>query len=146
MKILDNIYHLQLNGMSKLVENIDFYFENINGTKFKVFTEHYHKERGFCCKSICRHCPYRFNENAVLKKTSLEEFNELVDKYYISLKKYIISSNNKKVILEDFENYAWGKNPDLSSLLENPCPLPIKNMEVSYIEKSCSFIITLTLK
>jgi hypothetical protein len=23
-----------------------------------VFTEAYHLERGYCCKSGCRHCPY----------------------------------------------------------------------------------------
>jgi hypothetical protein len=23
-----------------------------------VFTEEYHKERGYCCGNGCRHCPY----------------------------------------------------------------------------------------
>ena len=23
-----------------------------------VFTELYHKNRGYCCGNICRHCPY----------------------------------------------------------------------------------------
>jgi hypothetical protein len=32
----------------------DFYTENGN----RVFTEHYHKKRGFCCGNRCRHCPY----------------------------------------------------------------------------------------
>ncbi len=28
---------------------------------FIVFTEHYLKKRGYCCKSGCRHCPYGYN-------------------------------------------------------------------------------------
>ena len=40
----------------------DFYWEN----GFMVFTEVYHKKRGYCCQSGCRHCPYGFRkgENA----------------------------------------------------------------------------------
>ncbi|MDI9320505.1 MAG: DUF5522 domain-containing protein [Phycisphaerales bacterium] len=25
-----------------------------------VFTEHYHRMRGYCCASGCRHCPYDY--------------------------------------------------------------------------------------
>lgn len=32
----------------------DFYYEG----PFLVFTEAYHRKRGYCCKSGCRHCPY----------------------------------------------------------------------------------------
>ena len=38
----------------KLQEGIDFYYEN----GFMVFTEKYHLDRGTCCGSNCRHCPY----------------------------------------------------------------------------------------
>jgi len=38
----------------QLVENVDYYMEN----GFFVFTEKYHLERGYCCGSGCRHCPY----------------------------------------------------------------------------------------
>ena len=31
-------------------------------TGFSVFTEYFLKERGYCCSSGCRHCPYGFNE------------------------------------------------------------------------------------
>ena len=31
-----------------------FYYEN----GLKVFTEEYHKQRGECCGSGCRHCPF----------------------------------------------------------------------------------------
>jgi len=33
----------------------DFYYEG----PYLVFTEAYHRKRGFCCDSNCRHCPYR---------------------------------------------------------------------------------------
>lgn len=41
-----------------LIEGTDFYWEN----GLFVFTEEYHKKRGYCCRSGCRHCPYRKNE------------------------------------------------------------------------------------
>lgn len=34
------------------------YYLGENG--FLVFTEAYHRKRGYCCKSGCRHCPYGF--------------------------------------------------------------------------------------
>lgn len=38
----------------KLVEGLDFYFEE----GLMVLTEHFLKERGYCCGNGCRHCPY----------------------------------------------------------------------------------------
>ena len=38
----------------QLLQGEDYYIEN----GFWVFTEKYLKERGFCCGSKCRHCPY----------------------------------------------------------------------------------------
>lgn len=32
-----------------------YYIEN----GYKVFTEEYHLERGYCCKNTCRHCPWK---------------------------------------------------------------------------------------
>jgi hypothetical protein len=43
----------------KLVEGEDFYRE---GAYF-VFTEKYLRERGYCCESGCRHCPYGFQKD-----------------------------------------------------------------------------------
>jgi len=40
----------------QLVEGIDYYMEN----GFTVFTAHYLRNRGYCCESGCRHCPYGF--------------------------------------------------------------------------------------
>lgn len=27
-----------------------------------VFTALYHKKRGYCCQSSCRHCPYNYRK------------------------------------------------------------------------------------
>ena len=37
-----------------LIENVHYYMDSGN----LVFTEIYHLERGSCCGSACRHCPY----------------------------------------------------------------------------------------
>ena len=39
---------------SRLVEGVDYYMDS---GKF-VFTATYHRKRGYCCNSKCRHCPY----------------------------------------------------------------------------------------
>ncbi|MEK6375364.1 MAG: DUF5522 domain-containing protein [Acidobacteriota bacterium] len=45
--------------MSKeLVEGEDFYYEG----PYMVFTEKYLRDRGTCCESGCRHCPYGFRK------------------------------------------------------------------------------------
>lgn len=57
----------------------DFYVE---GGKV-VFTEAYHLNRGYCCRSGCRHCPYGFNksEDGVIRRpTSLEDHLSLENK------------------------------------------------------------------
>ncbi len=38
-----------------LVEGEDYYLEDGR----LVFTAAYHRKRGYCCNSKCRHCPYR---------------------------------------------------------------------------------------
>ena len=37
-----------------LVEGEDFYMDG----EYMVFTAAYHRKRGRCCGSRCRHCPY----------------------------------------------------------------------------------------
>lgn len=37
----------------------DFYY---NEAGLMVFTEQYHKRRGYCCKSGCKHCPYGYKK------------------------------------------------------------------------------------
>jgi Family of unknown function (DUF5522) len=41
------------------IEGEDYYFDG----PYLVFTEAYHRRRGFCCQSGCRHCPYGFRKN-----------------------------------------------------------------------------------
>jgi hypothetical protein len=44
--------------MPALIEGIDFYYEG----PFLVFTEKFLRDRGYCCESGCRHCPYGFRK------------------------------------------------------------------------------------
>jgi hypothetical protein len=43
-----------------MTEGEDFYFEG----PYMVFTEKFLRERGYCCESGCRHCPYGYPWNA----------------------------------------------------------------------------------
>ncbi len=49
----------------KLIQGIHFY---VNENGFFVFTAKYLKERGYCCKNGCLHCPYGFKKNDSLLK------------------------------------------------------------------------------
>ena len=40
-------------------EEKDFYLEG----PYMVFTEKFLRERGYCCESGCRHCPYGFRRD-----------------------------------------------------------------------------------
>lgn len=42
-----------------LIEGVDYYLEN----GLFVFTAKYLRERGYCCESGCRHCPYGYAEH-----------------------------------------------------------------------------------
>ncbi len=44
---------------NKLEEGIDYYYEG----RFMVFTEKFLRERGYCCESGCRHCPYGYRRD-----------------------------------------------------------------------------------
>jgi hypothetical protein len=49
--------------MKKLTEGKDFYFEVIDGHKFKVFTKEYLQSvRKKCCRNYCRHCPWDYKK------------------------------------------------------------------------------------
>lgn len=50
--------------MSKkeLVEGIDFIWSKVEGLKFRVFTEKFLLERGYCCHGKCKNCPYKKGE------------------------------------------------------------------------------------
>jgi hypothetical protein len=40
--------------IAELVEGVHYYWSD----ELLVFTELYHRARGTCCGSACRHCPY----------------------------------------------------------------------------------------
>lgn len=48
---------VKFNNMEKkeFIKDVDYYLEN----GFVIFTEKYLKEKEFCCKNNCRHCPYQ---------------------------------------------------------------------------------------
>jgi uncharacterized protein DUF5522 len=41
----------------RLIEGVHYYREG----PYFVFTELYLRERGYCCESGCRHCPYGYD-------------------------------------------------------------------------------------
>jgi len=45
-------------NISELVEG-DYYW---NKDGYRVFTEQFHLKRGYCCKSGCKHCPYKYDK------------------------------------------------------------------------------------
>ena len=42
-----------------LSDEDNFYYSNEG---LIIFTEKYHLDRGYCCESKCKHCPYGFNK------------------------------------------------------------------------------------
>jgi hypothetical protein len=48
-----------------LIEGMHYYLE---GNKV-VFTELFHKQRGYCCGAGCKHCPFDPKHNKGNKKT-----------------------------------------------------------------------------
>ena len=46
-------------------EDEDSYFDG----PYLVFTEAYHRKRGYCCQSGCRHCPFGFNKESATEST-----------------------------------------------------------------------------
>jgi len=48
-------------GTPQLIEGEDYYMDG----PYLVFTEAYHRKRGYCCNSGCRHCPWRVAESAI---------------------------------------------------------------------------------
>jgi hypothetical protein len=55
----NNLQEKKPSGNSaKLIEGIDFYFEN----GLMVLTAIFLKKRGYCCGNGCRHCPYSKEE------------------------------------------------------------------------------------
>lgn len=54
------------------IEGEDYYFDG----PYLVFTEAYHRRRGYCCHSGCRHCPYGFSKSVSGAAESIEPDSE----------------------------------------------------------------------
>jgi hypothetical protein len=52
----------------ELIEGEDYY---LNEKGLLVFTEKYLLDRGYCCGSGCRHCPYNYEAVPELKRSDL---------------------------------------------------------------------------
>jgi len=59
----------QINLHEAAVANKNFWYRDPFTGK-KVLTAYFLRERGYCCQSLCRHCPYGFT------KEQDEEMNE----------------------------------------------------------------------
>ena len=63
--------------MKELIEGKDFYY---NKEGLFVFTEQYHREKGFCCGNGCLHCPFTYeNVNEAERESSLNLRRESED-------------------------------------------------------------------
>ncbi|MBL4653495.1 MAG: hypothetical protein JKY53_11655 [Flavobacteriales bacterium] len=40
---------------------------------YMVFTEKYHRKRGYCCKNSCKHCPYGFDKSSGLFRKKIKD-------------------------------------------------------------------------
>jgi len=47
---------LTTENKKELIKGLDYYIDKNSGNL--VVTEEYHLNRGYCCESNCRHCPY----------------------------------------------------------------------------------------
>jgi hypothetical protein len=52
----------------QLIEGVDYY---LTEGGLMVFTERFHREKGFCCGNGCRHCPYDYADVPEPLKTQL---------------------------------------------------------------------------
>jgi hypothetical protein len=48
-----------LNNNNVKEEAADYYY---SPEGYIVFTESYHRKRGYCCQSGCKHCPYGYDK------------------------------------------------------------------------------------
>lgn len=127
-----------------LIEGEHFYYIEKEGLKFKIFTEKYLSERGFCCKNNCKHCPYGFRNKF---SDNMEEFKRLISQDYKALEKYISYYGKKKIFMEDDNtSIPWGQNPELHPLYEAPLKDFIKDIKVTFNEKDNYFFIEVELK
>jgi hypothetical protein len=64
------------NEPPRLVEGRDYTVEDGRW----VFTEHFLRQRGYCCKSGCRNCPYGFRKDSGdMKQWHADDANSSAD-------------------------------------------------------------------
>ena len=54
-------------------KEIDYYIDAMGNW---VFTEKYHKDRGYCCGQACKHCPYHYEAVPEPLKSSAQLANK----------------------------------------------------------------------
>jgi hypothetical protein len=54
--------------MQELIEGIDYY---LTEDGLVVLTEKYHRDRGYCCGSGCRHCPFDYDKVKEPRRSAL---------------------------------------------------------------------------
>lgn len=84
---------------------------------FTVFTSHYLKNKGTCCKSACLHCPYGFT----IKKHGIQ-FRDVSENDF-ALVEEILKENESSVEWKTF----WPENVKLVLLKERVAGLMLKN-------------------
>ena len=84
---------------------------------FTVFTSHYLKNKGTCCKSACLHCPYGFT----IKKHGIQ-FQDVTENDFVVVEE-ILKENGSPVEWKTF----WPENVKLVLLKERVAGLMLKN-------------------
>ena len=84
---------------------------------FTVFTSHYLKNKGTCCKSACLHCPYGFT----FKKLGIQ-FKDISEQE-LSLVEEILAENSSSLEWKTF----WPDNAKFVLVKEKVAGLILKN-------------------
>jgi hypothetical protein len=81
------------------------------------------------------------------KASSLESFMWIVESQHPQIKKYITSTSEHEITIEDhMGDSIFGSNTELSALYEWPTVFPIKKLSCSYKEKEACFIVKVSLQ
>lgn len=52
----------------KIIEGVDFHWEDIQGVRLRVFTKDYlRRVRVFCCQNFCKNCPWDYRKKQAKK-------------------------------------------------------------------------------
>jgi hypothetical protein len=92
-------------------------FSYVNSEGFTVFTSHYLKMKGTCCRSACLHCPYGFT----IKKSGLQ-FEEVAEKDLQRIQR-LLDEEGKVLDARSF----WPDNLRWVSLKNSKCGFMLKN-------------------